>query len=487
MANNREISQFAGLVTVNDTSSDVSIGASVTVGTGITFNAGAGTAQFAGNATFGGDADADIDAEGVYLGADGKIRARASSGSAYCFIGSQKGSGTSTTVINGEGAATFASGKFDLDANGRLNLRNDISSGQILQCYSGGWTGGDRVASILSTGVATFSGNVNSGDGYSGVSGTGSWIQSGGGVYTRRAANSTDPVFQGGAVGAIDNVNILASGAATFSSTIISGGDAGGGANDGATLNGGSGVSASYSNGPSSIFRGYTTGTSTPTFKVTAAGDATFAGDVGTGNRDPAATDTRGVRIAVDSLNGGVYTQAKSSATPSALIAFQALHGTNEKFKVLYNGTLTSTGNATFDGSLSKGSGSFKISHPLPALTATHNLVHSFIEGPQADLIYSGMVTLVAGKAEINLDTAARMTEGTFLLLNTNLRRFVSNEGGWTAVKSSITGNVLTVEAQDNTCTDEVFWTVIGERKDQHMFDTEWTDENGRVITEPLK
>ena len=146
-----------------------------------------------------------------------------------------------------------------------------------------------------------------------------------------------------------------------------------------------------------------------------------------------------------------------------------------------------SDGSASFTGAVSKGSGSFKIDHPLPTKTETHHLVHSFIEGPQADLIYSGMVTLVAGRAEINLDTAARMTEGTFLLLNTNLRRFVSNEGGWTAVKSAITGNILTVEAQDNTCTDEVFWTVIGERKDQHMIDTEWTDENGRVITEPVK
>ena len=144
-------------------------------------------------------------------------------------------------------------------------------------------------------------------------------------------------------------------------------------------------------------------------------------------------------------------------------------------------------GDATFAGAVSKGSGSFKISHPLPEKTETHHLVHSFIEGPQADLIYSGMVTLVDGKAEINLDTAARMTEGTFLLLNTNLRRFVSNEGGWTAVKSSITGNVLTVEAQDDTCTDEVFWTVIGERKDQSMLDSGSTDENGRLITEPLK
>ena len=28
---------------------------------------------------------------------------------------------------------------------------------------------------------------------------------------------------------------------------------------------------------------------------------------------------------------------------------------------------------------------------------------------------------------------------------------------------------------------------VIGERQDQHMMDTDWTDEQGRVIVEPLK
>jgi len=28
---------------------------------------------------------------------------------------------------------------------------------------------------------------------------------------------------------------------------------------------------------------------------------------------------------------------------------------------------------------------------------------------------------------------------------------------------------------------------VIGERQDQHMKDTDWTDDNGKVIVEPLK
>jgi hypothetical protein len=148
---------------------------------------------------------------------------------------------------------------------------------------------------------------------------------------------------------------------------------------------------------------------------------------------------------------------------------------------------LLGNGNATFGGALSKGSGSFKISHPLPAKTETHHLVHSFIEGPQADLIYRGYVDLVDGQATVNIDTAGRMTEGTFEVLCTNVSCFTSNESDWTAVKGSVTGNVLTIAAQDATATSRVSWMVVGERKDQHMLDTEWTDDAGRVITEPEK
>ena len=138
-------------------------------------------------------------------------------------------------------------------------------------------------------------------------------------------------------------------------------------------------------------------------------------------------------------------------------------------------------------GAISKNSGSFRIDHPLPEKTATHDLVHSFIEGPQADNIYRGAVDLVDGSATVNIDTAAGMTEGTYVALNTNTQCFTSNESGWTAVKGSVSGNTLTITAQENTCTDTVSWMVVGERKDPHMIAAKWTDENGKVIVEPLK
>ncbi len=144
------------------------------------------------------------------------------------------------------------------------------------------------------------------------------------------------------------------------------------------------------------------------------------------------------------------------------------------------------TGNLTVAGSISKGSGSFKIDHPLPEKSDTHHLVHSFVESPQADNIYRGKVDLVDGSATVNIDDAAGMTEGTYVLLNTNTQCFTSNESGWTAVRGSVSDNILTITAQDS-CSDTISWMVVGERHDQHMLDTEWTDENGKVIVEPLK
>jgi hypothetical protein len=147
--------------------------------------------------------------------------------------------------------------------------------------------------------------------------------------------------------------------------------------------------------------------------------------------------------------------------------------------------TLDVSGNVTISGSLSKGSGSFKIDHPIKP--ETHHLVHSFIEGPQADNLYRGKVTLVAGAAAVNLDEAGRMTEGTFVALNGNVQCFTTNEDGWTAVRGKVEGSILTIEAQDAACTDTVSWLVIGERHDQHMIDADWTDDQGRIITEPEK
>ena len=149
--------------------------------------------------------------------------------------------------------------------------------------------------------------------------------------------------------------------------------------------------------------------------------------------------------------------------------------------------TVFGNGSAAFSGSVSKASGSFKIDHPLESKKETHHLVHSFVESPQANNIYRGKVDLVNGTAHVNLDEVSKMTEGTFILLNTNIHCYTSNETNWDSVKGSVKENILTIECQNNKSNASVNWLVIGERHDIHMLDTDWTDEKGKVIVEPLK
>ena len=143
--------------------------------------------------------------------------------------------------------------------------------------------------------------------------------------------------------------------------------------------------------------------------------------------------------------------------------------------------------NLSVVGALSKGSGSFRIDHPLDSMKDTHDLVHSFIEGPRADLMYRGSVQLSGGTATVDLDAAATMTDGTWELLCRDPQVWVQNQDGWTQVRGSVSGSTLTITAQAGDCTDTVSWLVVAERQDEHMMDTNWTDNNGRVIVEPEK
>jgi hypothetical protein len=133
-------------------------------------------------------------------------------------------------------------------------------------------------------------------------------------------------------------------------------------------------------------------------------------------------------------------------------------------------------------GAFSKGSGSFRIDHPLPEKKDTHHLVHSFIEGPKADLIYRGTVDLSGGYAQVDLDDAAGMTEGTWELLCRDPQCWIQNDSGWDAVRGSVEGNTLTIECEETDSDDTVSWMVVAERCDPHIMETDWTDEDLSLI-----
>jgi hypothetical protein len=128
-------------------------------------------------------------------------------------------------------------------------------------------------------------------------------------------------------------------------------------------------------------------------------------------------------------------------------------------------------------GALSKGSGSFDIPHPTKG--GDWRLRHSFIEGPTADLVYRGTVTLTAGTATIDLDEAAGMTAGTWEALCRNTWSIVSSSGH--AVEWVLDGKTLTISGPDGAV---CMWLVIGERNDDHIHQSSITDDDGRIVVE---
>ena len=142
-------------------------------------------------------------------------------------------------------------------------------------------------------------------------------------------------------------------------------------------------------------------------------------------------------------------------------------------------------GSVAITGALSKSSGSFKIDHPLKP--ETHDLVHSFVEGPQADNLYRGVIKLENGRATIDLDEWFGMTSGTFLALNRDIQAFVNNSETWDAVRAKIMGSQLIIECQNPESSAEVSWLVIGERQDKEIHESSLTNDEGKIIVEPLK
>ena len=192
-------------------------------------------------------------------------------------------------------------------------------------------------------------------------------------------------------------------------------------------------------------------------------------------------------------LDGGLNFANTAGVSGAAIRCYHSSIASGDNSLIFYTGGgLLGTINlrifnnsVTVPGALTKGSGSFRITHPLPALKDTKDLLHSFIEGPQCDNIYRGKIDLVGGTATVNLDTKSDMTAGTFVVLNRDVQCFTTNETGWTNVKGSVSGNILTITAQDNSCTDTISWMVVGERQDDTIKSSNLTDANGKLIMEP--
>jgi hypothetical protein len=203
------------------------------------------------------------------------------------------------------------------------------------------------------------------------------------------------------------------------------------------------------------------------------------------------ATKSFGGGTAVAGVGAGTAQQIRIRVNDNALngILFE---NTSETILFGVNGSTGNaviSGNLAVTGSISKGSGTFDIQHPLSA-NENDRLVHSFIEGPRCDLIYRGSVALVSGSATVNLDSdcvesvGSAMTQGTFVALNKNAMTYLQNNESFDRVKGSISGNILTITCENASSTDTIVWMVVGERQDAFIGTWDRTDVGGSLITE---
>ena len=201
------------------------------------------------------------------------------------------------------------------------------------------------------------------------------------------------------------------------------------------------------------------------------------------------------IRLEAGNTGVGSIQYYENDGGSGQVLLFQAgIRGADNKYYISSNATIHSSYALRADGqdidiggALSKASGSFKIDHPLPSMKETHDLFHSFVESSEAMLIYRGTVTLSNGTATIDMDSEVGLTEGTWSLLVRDAQVYTTNESSWERVRGTITGSALTIECENDGCNDVISWLVIGERMDEHMLETGWTDSEGRPILEREK
>jgi hypothetical protein len=121
--------------------------------------------------------------------------------------------------------------------------------------------------------------------------------------------------------------------------------------------------------------------------------------------------------------------------------------------------------NVQITGAMTAGSKYFRIAHPV---REGHDLVHTCIEGPQADLVYRGRATLSNGQGKVNIDEACGMSPGTFEALCEvdTADVFVTSRDSFISMKGVVNGGEVHLKSDHPRCCDTVSWLVVARRKD---------------------
>lgn len=161
-------------------------------------------------------------------------------------------------------------------------------------------------------------------------------------------------------------------------------------------------------------------------------------------------------------------------------------------FKVSSNGNATVGGSLSVLGSISKGSGTFQIDHPLDPLNK--DLVHGFVESNRYALIYWFDVVVVDGSGMVDLDTVLGFTQGTAQALMQNLKVVSLRVTNGTTPTLSVdilpdeVNNVISIEVNGQSGVNVTATVLlVAERKDPYIMQDQFVDGQGRLVAEHLK
>ena len=175
--------------------------------------------------------------------------------------------------------------------------------------------------------------------------------------------------------------------------------------------------------------------------------------------------------VASADTNIGVFVDASISASSQNYGVWSKASGTNS-LAGFFEGDVTISGNLNITGSISKGSGTFKIDHPLDP--ENKYLVHSFVESPDMMNVYNGNATTDAnGLAIIELPEYVEVSNKDFRYQLTPIGQFAQ-----CIVKEEVNGDKFVIQTDKPNV--KVSWQVTGIRNDPYA-------KENRVIVEEEK
>ncbi len=177
--------------------------------------------------------------------------------------------------------------------------------------------------------------------------------------------------------------------------------------------------------------------------------------------------------VSGDSVNMAIYGYVANADTNYAIYAdaiytgqvnyglyAEAANGTVANHAGFFEGDVTVTGNLNVVGSISKGSGTFKIDHPTDP--ENKYLVHSFVESPEMMNVYSGNITTdTNGFATVVLPDYFSAANKDFRYQLTCIGVFAQ-----AIVKDEILGNTFVV--QTSLPNVKISWQVTAVRNDKY-------------------